>query len=111
MKGRPGSDTAETLLVLAKEPVPGRVKTRLQTRFSPQEAAGLAACAIEDTLDAVRASRASRKVLVWEGNPAPWSHEFASVAQSSGTLNDRLAAAFEGAASRGRRSARGGRRC
>ena len=53
-------DSAETVLVLAKEPVPGRVKTRLHARFSPHDAAGLAACAIEDTLDAVRASRAGR---------------------------------------------------
>ena len=75
-------DSAETILVLAKEPVPGRVKTRLQARFSAVEAASLAACAIEDTLEAVRASRASRKVLVWDGNPYPWSLEFDSVPAS-----------------------------
>ena len=73
------TDRAQTIAVLAKEPVPGRVKTRLQADFSPGEAAGLAACAIEDTLHALRASRAARKVLVWDGNPYPWSLEFETV--------------------------------
>ena len=88
-------DSAETVLVLAKEPVPGRVKTRLQARFSAGEAASLAACSIEDTLEAVRASRAQRKVLVWDGDPYPWNLEFDSVPQAAGTLNDRLEAAFQ----------------
>jgi len=87
-------DTARTVLVLAKEPVPGRVKTRLQAEFSPAEAASLAACAIADTLDALRASRAARKVLVWDGNPHPWNLEFECAAQARGSLNDRLEAAF-----------------
>ena len=88
-------DRARTIVVLAKEPIPGRVKTRLQPDFSPEDAAGLAACAIEDTLHAVRASRAARKVLAWEGNPYPWSLEFETVTQSCGNLNDRLGSAFE----------------
>lgn len=40
---------AEMIVVLAKEPQPGRVKTRLQSRFSADEAAQLAAAAIRDT--------------------------------------------------------------
>ena len=91
----PAFDRAQTIAVLAKEPLPGRAKTRLQAEFSPEEASGLAACAIEDTLHALRASRAVRKVLVWEGNPYPWSLEFETVAQSGGDLNERLASAFE----------------
>ena len=86
---------AQTIAVLAKEPVPGRVKTRLQAEFSPEDAAELAACAIEDTLHALRASRAGRKVLVWDGNPYPWSLEFETVAQTCGNLNDRLGSAFD----------------
>ena len=35
------------MLVLAKQPLPGRVKTRLQAGFSPGEAAALAAAALE----------------------------------------------------------------
>lgn len=89
-----GRDGAQTILLLAKEPVPGRAKTRLEAAFSSMEAAGLAARAIEDTLKAVRASWAPRKVLVWEGDPRPWDQEFEVVAQPTGSLNDRLTAAF-----------------
>jgi glycosyltransferase A (GT-A) superfamily protein (DUF2064 family)/SAM-dependent methyltransferase len=94
------TDRAQTLMVLAKEPVPGRVKTRLQSAFSAADAAGLAACAITDTLCAVRASRADRKVLAWEGDPRPWDLEFEVSVQSDGSLNDRLAAAFVAGQSR-----------
>ena len=44
---------ALALLVLAKAPEPGRVKTRLCPPLVPAEAAGLAAAALLDTLDAV----------------------------------------------------------
>ncbi len=97
------TDRAQTVVVLAKEPVPGRVKTRLQVDFSPEEAAGLAACAIEDTLHAVRSSRAARKVLAWDGNPYPWSLEFETVAQSGRDLNERLASAFTALSNHDRR--------
>ena len=48
------SDHAATIIVLAKEPVPGRVKTRLQPVFSAGQAARLAAAALGDTVAAVR---------------------------------------------------------
>ncbi|MEV6109669.1 hypothetical protein AB0M28_33920, partial [Streptomyces sp. NPDC051940] len=44
----PRGDT--TLLVIAKEPRPGRVKTRLTPAYSPEEAAALARAALADTL-------------------------------------------------------------
>ena len=43
------------LLVLAKAPVPGEVKTRLCPPITPTQAAGIAAAAFLDTLDAVLA--------------------------------------------------------
>ncbi|OEV21105.1 glycosyltransferase, partial [Streptomyces nanshensis] len=49
----PAGDT--TLLVIAKEPLPGRAKTRLCPPCTPQQAARLAAAALHDTLEAVRA--------------------------------------------------------
>ena len=88
------SDQARTIVVLAKEPRPGRVKTRLQTRFSPEQAAALASAALSDTLAAVRASRVQWRVLAWEGDPTGWSHGFEVVTQSDGDLSVRLASAF-----------------
>ena len=47
-----------TYVVLAKAPVPGRVKTRLTSAYSEHEAAALASAALLDTLDAVRTAAA-----------------------------------------------------
>jgi uncharacterized protein len=51
------------LIVLAKAPVPGRVKTRLCPPATPQQAAGLAAAALLDTLDTVRGMPGVRVVV------------------------------------------------
>ncbi|MDJ0382582.1 DUF2064 domain-containing protein [Streptomyces sp. G-G2] len=86
-----------TLLVIAKEPLPGRVKTRLTPPFTPEEAAALAEASLRDTLAAVAATPAARRVLVLEGRPGPWLPTgFDVVAQCAGTLDERLAAAFAG---------------
>jgi glycosyltransferase A (GT-A) superfamily protein (DUF2064 family) len=91
------SDHAGTIIVLAKEPVPGRVKTRLQPEFTADEAAQLAAAAIEDTLAAVLSCSASRRILAWEGDPPPWQGDFEIVDQPPGTLNRRLSAGLAAA--------------
>ncbi|MER5914852.1 DUF2064 domain-containing protein [Streptomyces sp. NPDC001982] len=86
-----------TLLVIAKEPRPGRVKTRLTPPFSPTEAATLAEAALADTLRAVAAAPADRRVLVLDGRPGPWLPPgFDVVPQCAGGLDERLAAAFAG---------------
>ncbi|MFE2430492.1 DUF2064 domain-containing protein [Streptomyces sp. NPDC059373] len=86
-----------TLLVIAKEPLPGRVKTRLTPPYSPDEAAALAEAALADTLDAVLRAPARRRVLVLEGAPGPWLPAgFDVVPQVPGGLDERLAAAFAG---------------
>lgn len=88
-----------TLLVIAKEPVPGKVKTRLAPDVGAQGAADLAAACLADTLDAVAAAPAARRVLVLDGEPGPWVPDgFEVVPQSGGGLADRLAAAFAGVA-------------
>ncbi|KOG30627.1 TIGR04282 family arsenosugar biosynthesis glycosyltransferase [Streptomyces resistomycificus] len=86
-----------TLLVIAKEPRPGRVKTRLTPPFTPEEAAALAEASLADTLDAVARTPARRRVLVLEGEPGPWLPPgFEVVRQCAGGLDERLAAAFAG---------------
>ena len=44
------------VLVITKAPVPGRSKTRLTPPCTPEQAAGIAAASVGDTLDAVRAA-------------------------------------------------------
>lgn len=48
----PSRDKA--LVVMVKAPIPGQVKTRLTPPLSPEDAAGLYRCFIEDTLSRVR---------------------------------------------------------
>lgn len=86
-----------TLLVIAKEPRPGRVKTRLTPPFTPVEAAALAEASLADTLRVVREAPARRRVLVLDGAPGPWLPSgFDVVPQCGGGLDERLAAAFAG---------------
>ncbi|MEU6068740.1 DUF2064 domain-containing protein [Streptomyces sp. NPDC047082] len=85
-----------TLLVIAKEPVPGRVKTRLTPPYAPHEAAALAEAALTDTLHTVLRTPARRRVLVLDGAPGPWLPPgFEVVPQVSGGLDERIAGAFE----------------
>jgi uncharacterized protein len=89
-----------TLLVVAKAPVAGRVKTRLCPPLTPQQAADVAAAAVHDTLAAVRATRVAERVLVVDGDLR--SPGFAVVPQVAGPFDVRLAAAFDDAGRRGR---------
>ena len=85
-----------TVLVLAKAPVPGLSKTRLAPAFGLQGAAILAAAALADTLDAVAATPAARRVLVLAGEPTPpLPAGFEVVPQVEGGHAERIAAAFE----------------
>ena len=85
---------APALMVIAKAPVPGRVKTRLSPPCTPDEAARLAAAALEDTLAAALAVDA-RRVIVLDGEPGPWfPGGFEIVPQRGDGLAARLAAAF-----------------
>jgi glycosyltransferase A (GT-A) superfamily protein (DUF2064 family) len=87
-----------TIIVIAKAPVPGRVKTRLTPPCTPSQAAWLAEAALADTLDAVAAAGARRTVLALDGAPGEWLPAgFDVVAQRGDGLADRLAAAFEDA--------------
>jgi len=84
-----------TLLVIAKSPVAGRVKTRLCPPCTPGQAAALAEAALRDTLDAVRRARADRRVLVLDGAPGAWlPGGYEIIAQRGEGLVRRLANAF-----------------
>jgi uncharacterized protein len=88
------------LLVIAKAPKAGEVKTRLSPPCTPQEAATLATASLMDTMAAVAATPAVEPVLVLEGEPGPWLHPaFTVVPQRGRGLDERLAAAFEDAGS------------
>jgi len=80
------------LLVLAKEPVPGRVKTRLIPPCSPLEAAQIAEAALTDTLAAAVGCGADRVVLALDGKVGAWCPPGVHVVpQGSGDLAARLA--------------------
>ena len=83
------------IVVLAKEPRPGRVKTRLTPPLTPQQAADVAAAALHDTLDAVRATPVAHRLLVLDGSADRLdTTSFGVHPQSAGGLDVRLAAAF-----------------
>jgi glycosyltransferase A (GT-A) superfamily protein (DUF2064 family) len=87
--------SAVQVLVITKAPVPGRSKTRLSPPCTPEQAAGIAAAAVGDTLDVVRAVPAARRVVALDGHPAELELDgFTVVAQVDGDLGTRLAAAF-----------------
>jgi rSAM/selenodomain-associated transferase 1 len=93
--GRTAGKLAAQVIVIAKEPVPGRVKTRLTPPFSPRQAADLARAALADTLAAAAAVPAARHVIALDGTPGPWLPAGARVlAQRGAGLDERIAAAL-----------------
>ncbi len=83
------------LIVIAKEPVPGAVKTRLCPPCTPAQAAMLAEAALRDTLAAVAGARTARRVVALDGAPPPWlAPAFEVIAQRGPSLAERLEAAF-----------------
>ena len=97
------------LIVVAKEPIAGRVKTRLTPPYSPEEAAELAAASIADTLNTVMTAvllapergLLTEPVLALDGSAGPWlwstcagARDIRIIPQPAGGLDVRLAAAF-----------------
>lgn len=84
-----------TLLVMAKAPVAGRVKTRLCPPCRPEEAAALAEADLADTLDVVAGCSAERRILALDGEPGSWLPAgFEVVPQTGGSFAERLGAAW-----------------
>ena len=83
------------VIVMAKSPRPGRVKTRLCPPCTAAEAAMVAAAALADALAAVAACGAARKVLALDGEPGPWLPPgFEVLPQRGVSFNERLANAW-----------------
>ena len=66
------------LVVFARSPVPGAVKTRLQARYTPQQAADIYRALVLDTLENARGASAARYVLAY--TPADAGEEFRRLA-------------------------------
>jgi glycosyltransferase A (GT-A) superfamily protein (DUF2064 family) len=78
-----------TVVIMAKECIPGRVKTRLHPPFSLEDAAQIAQAALDDTIAAVRGVDV-RRVLCVQG-ALPETPGFEQIPQSAGGLDDRIA--------------------
>ena len=84
-----------TLVIIAKSPLPGRVKTRLCPPCTHEEAAVLAEAALADTLDTLAAVPAHRHIIALDGTPGVWLPPgFVVVPQVGAGLAERLANVF-----------------
>lgn len=84
-----------TLAVIAKAPVPGRVKTRLCPPCTSSQAARLAEASLRDVVDALLATPAGRRVVVLDGPRPSWLPSQVDVVPQRGDgLDERLAHAF-----------------
>jgi glycosyltransferase A (GT-A) superfamily protein (DUF2064 family) len=90
----------DTLLVIAKAPAPGRVKTRLVPPLNHSQAAEVARAALADTLHTASRVPAREHLVALDGPPGAWlPGGWRAVPQGGGGLDLRLSAAF--AAARG----------
>jgi len=90
------------IVIMAKEPVPGRVKTRLCPPCNPSQAAGLARACLVDTTAAAAATVAAGLAGWWgvslAGEPGDWLVPGGRVmTQRGGSFDERLAWAGEDA--------------
>ena len=83
------------VIVIAKAPVAGQVKTRLCPPLTLEQAACVAAAALMDTLTAVGNASVLERTVILEGDPGAWlPPTLRVIAQRSGTFPDRLAGAI-----------------
>lgn len=88
----------DTLIVLAKQPEAGRVKTRLVPPLSHEQAAMVATAALTDTLRVVDRTAARQRLLAFDAHPGRWLPiGWQSCRQPAGSLDVRIAAAFRAA--------------
>lgn len=86
------------ILILAKEPLAGRVKTRLSPPLTMEQAAAVAAAALQDTVDVVSQLPVRRRRVVLDGAAGAWLPAGYDVLPQRGDgLDARLAAAYDDA--------------
>ena len=54
------------LIVVVKNPIPGAVKTRLQTRYTPRQAASLYTAFVRDLLQRIKSIEIDRRVIAYD---------------------------------------------
>lgn len=84
------------IIVVAKSPLAGLVKTRLCPPLDHGQAAEVALAALADTLDAVAASGADERWIALSGPPGDWIPPgFVVIEQRGSTFGERLANAWD----------------
>ena len=100
---------SRTIILFAKAPCPGKVKTRLSPPLAPETAAELAAAFVRDTVAVLSGLDVERRVLAYapeDGEPALRrlaADDFDFRPQVPGDLGNRMRAAFEDAFAGGSR--------
>lgn len=86
------------VMVMAKAPIAGRVKTRLVPPYTFAEAATLAEAALADTLAVALSCAADEVIVALDGPAGEWLPPGCRLVRQRGnTLDERLAAAWEDA--------------
>jgi len=93
------SNVSSALLIFAKWPVPGAVKTRLSPPLTAEEAANLYRCMLLDTLAAARSLEGITRILCYDGGTQEkhfreLAPDVRLVRQQGEGLGERLQAAF-----------------
>jgi glycosyltransferase A (GT-A) superfamily protein (DUF2064 family) len=85
-----------TIVVMAKECIAGRVKTRLHPALSLAEAARVAEACLRDTIDAIDGLPVTRRILCFQGRRHPaLARGWEIMPQVQGELDARIAAVLD----------------
>jgi len=88
------------LIIFARQPLPGTVKTRLAGELGDRAAAGLYSAMLEDVLERAAGLEDTRLLVFWAREQGallacPAFHRLEMFGQSGATLGERMANAFE----------------
>lgn len=85
-----------SIVLIAKPPIAGKAKTRLNPPLTLQQAADVAQALLLDSIEIVRRMPADRRILAWAGEELPeYASDFDLLRQVPGTLDQRLGAIFD----------------